>query len=318
MAHPLILYFRKHGRNAGQHCHVQAVSTGIGGVRVAIGWAVERIEQLDLSPQVRGQTLRWDNGRRTTSHTCDDSNGVYEGVAIGGDRYPGSRFMDHLLRYNDNPAVHVLVLLGEVGGTDEYQVCEALRSGRISKPLVAWCIGTCASIFPYEVQFGHAGALAGGVSETAVAKNKALAEAGALVPKTFIDFGTTIQTVYESLVKDGSLVPSPEPEPPKVPMDWSWAKRLGLVRKPANFISSISDDRGEELTYSGMAISEVFQKDLGVGGVVSLLWFRRQLPDYAAKFIEVSRVGPRPTSPAERSISFAARMLIITFLFFCR
>ena len=89
--------------------------------------------------------------------------------------------MDHLLRYNDNPAVHVLVLLGEVGGTDEYQVCEALRSGRISKPLVAWCIGTCASIFPYEVQFGHAGALAGGVSETAVAKNKALAEAGAAV-----------------------------------------------------------------------------------------------------------------------------------------
>lgn len=43
------------------------------------------------------------------------SDGVYEGVAIGGDRYPGSRFLDHLLRYNDNPSVHILVLLGEVG-----------------------------------------------------------------------------------------------------------------------------------------------------------------------------------------------------------
>eukprot|EP01035_Chromulina_nebulosa_P054020 gene54020-73928_t len=32
-----------------------------------------------------------------------NSNGVYEGVAIGGDRYPGSLFLDHLLRYNDNP-----------------------------------------------------------------------------------------------------------------------------------------------------------------------------------------------------------------------
>jgi ATP citrate (pro-S)-lyase len=247
-----------------------------------------------------------------------DSNGVYEGVAIGGDRYPGSRFMDHLLRYNDNPAVHMLVLLGEVGGTDEYHVCEALKSGRISKPLVAWCIGTCASIFPYEVQFGHAGALAGGVSETAVAKNKALEEAGARVPKTFIEFGTTIQAVYESLVKVGSLVPSPEPEPPKIPMDWSWAKRLGLVRKPANFISSISDDRGEELTYSGMAISEVFQKDLGVGGVVSLLWFRRQLPDYAAKFIEVSPTVQRPTSAVVRAIRHSWREFSYPVFSFCR
>ena len=48
-----------------------------------------------------------------------NSDGVYEGVAIGGDRYPGSRFLDHLLRYNDNNEVHMLVLLGEVGGVDD-------------------------------------------------------------------------------------------------------------------------------------------------------------------------------------------------------
>lgn len=36
-----------------------------------------------------------------------NSDGVYEGVAIGGDRYPGTRFIDHLLRYQDNPAVSV-------------------------------------------------------------------------------------------------------------------------------------------------------------------------------------------------------------------
>ena len=46
---------------------------------------------------------------------CRNSDGVYEGIAIGGDRYPGSLFIDHLLRYNDNPDVHILVLLGEVG-----------------------------------------------------------------------------------------------------------------------------------------------------------------------------------------------------------
>jgi hypothetical protein len=38
----------------------------------------------------------------------------YQGVAIGGDRYPGTRFIDHLQRYNDDPNVKMLVLLGEV------------------------------------------------------------------------------------------------------------------------------------------------------------------------------------------------------------
>ena len=81
-------------------------------------------------------------------------------------------------------------------------------------------------------------------------------------------------------------------------MDYTWAKRLGLVRKPANFISSISDDRGEELEYSGMPISEVFQEDIGVGGVVSLLWFRRQLPAYATKFIEMILMVTADHGPA--------------------
>ena len=38
----------------------------------------------------------------------------------------------------------MIVLLGEVGGVEEYDVCKALSDGRINKPLVAWCIGTCA------------------------------------------------------------------------------------------------------------------------------------------------------------------------------
>lgn len=40
-----------------------------------------------------------------------NSDGVYEGVAIGGDRYPGTRFIDHLLRYQDNPTVSVRDLM---------------------------------------------------------------------------------------------------------------------------------------------------------------------------------------------------------------
>ena len=227
-----------------------------------------------------------------------NSDGVYEGVAIGGDRYPGSLFLDHLLRYNDNPEVKMMVLLGEVGGIDEYAVAEALKSGRITKPLVSWVMGTCASIFPYEVQFGHAGAMARGDLETAAAKNTAMASAGAHVPRSFDAIGEKMYEVYSGLVSNGTIIPKPEPPVPKIPMDYIWAKRLGLIRKPANFISSISDDRGDELSYASVPISEAISSDIGVGGVLSLLWFRRRLPAYATKFIEMVLMVSADHGPA--------------------
>ena len=76
-----------------------------------------------------------------------NSDGVYEGIAIGGDMYPGTTFIDHMLRYQADPDVKMVVLLGEVGGVEEYRVCDAIRSGVITKPVVAWCIGTCAKMF---------------------------------------------------------------------------------------------------------------------------------------------------------------------------
>ncbi|CAK9007325.1 ATP-citrate synthase (ATP-citrate (pro-S-)-lyase) (Citrate cleavage enzyme) [Durusdinium trenchii] len=226
------------------------------------------------------------------------TNGVYEGVAIGGDRYPGSVFLDHLLRFNDDPAVKILVLLGEVGGREEYKVCEAIESGRITKPVVAWCIGTCAKIFPYEVQFGHAGALANALSETAEAKNSAMRKAGCFVPNSFDGFGDLLGAVYGTMASNSLIQVDPEPPVPKVPMDFNWAKQLGLVRKPAAFVSSICDDRGEELLYAGMPISKVFEEDVGVGGVLSLLWFKRRLPIYATKFIEMILMVTADHGPA--------------------
>merc|ERR1711879_771948 len=74
--------------------------------------------------------------------------------------------------------------------------------------------------------------------------------------------------------------------------------KLGMVRKPANFISSIADDRGEELKYCGVSISEVFNQSLGIGGVLSLLWFRRQLPVACCKFIEMILMVTADHGPA--------------------
>jgi len=227
-----------------------------------------------------------------------NSNGVYEGVAIGGDRYPGTTFIDHILRYEDDPEVKIIVLLGEVGGTEEYRIIDAIKSKRIKKPLVAWCIGTCASMFTSEVQFGHAGSSANSDSEQAVAKNKALKEAGAYVPSSFDDLGDVIKKLYDQLVAAKVIVPKQEQTPPSVPIDYDWARELGLIRKPASFMSSICDDRGQELLYAGMPISEVIKEDMGIGGVLSLLWFRKRLPKYACRYLEMCLMITADHGPA--------------------
>jgi len=216
-----------------------------------------------------------------------NSDGVYEGVAIGGDRYPGSTFIDHIMRYEKNPEIKMIVMLGEVGGVDEYAVVEALKEGKITKPLVAWCIGTCSKVFPAEVQFGHAGARAGAERETADAKNQALREAGAIVPDSFEDFDKKIKETYEKLVKEGKLVPKPDVEPPKIPIDYKVALKEGIIRRPTEFISTISDDRGEELRYCGVPISKIFEEKYGLGGVIGLLWFKKKLPKWATDFLEM-------------------------------
>lgn len=111
-------------------------------------------------------------------------------------------------------------------------------------------------MFTSEVQFGHAGSCANTAKETATAKNEALKAAGAHVPDSFDTLGELIQNLYEQLVKQGVIVPSPEVPPPTVPMDYSWARELGLIRKPASFMTSICDERGQELIYAGIYLKD--------------------------------------------------------------
>jgi ATP citrate (pro-S)-lyase len=106
------------------------------------------------------------------------TNGTYEGIAIGGDRYLGSTSTGHSLRYEEDPECKLLVLLGEVSGIEEYRVIE-VKDRSIKTPTIPWAIGTCAKMFMTEAQFGHAGSLANSDMETADAKNRAMHETGA-------------------------------------------------------------------------------------------------------------------------------------------
>jgi ATP-citrate lyase alpha-subunit len=216
-----------------------------------------------------------------------NTDGLNEGVAIGGDAFPGSSLLDHLLRYEANPEIKLLVCLGELGGTAEYDIAKAVKSGLITKPLVMWVTGTCAKVLPGQVQFGHAGAKADAENETADAKNKALREAGVIVPNSFDDYHMKIKETYERLVSEGVVTPSKEFEPASVPIDYKQAVAEGLVRKPTNFISTICDESGEVHDYCGVPIDKVIEDSYGIGGVIGLLWFKKDIPVRARQFIEM-------------------------------
>ena len=207
-----------------------------------------------------------------------NADGIAEGVAIGGDRFVGSVFIDNLLRMENNPQVKYMILLGEVGGTEEYKVIEAVKSGKITKPIIAWCIGTIAKHFSSGVQFGHAGASANADAETAAAKNKAMAEAGIYVPESFNDLPAKINEVYTKLKAEGIIGEIEEPALREVPK----------VRRAKQFICTISDDRGDEATYAGYPISSVATPEtgFGIGDVISLLWFKKRYPKWATDYIE--------------------------------
>ncbi|MDN5280447.1 MAG: ATP-citrate lyase alpha-subunit [Clostridiales bacterium] len=217
-----------------------------------------------------------------------NTDGLYEGIAIGGDAYPGSTLLEHLLRFEANPAIKMLVCLGEVGGEEEWKIVEAVKSKKITKPLVMWVTGTSIKYMPKGIQFGHAGAKADATRETAEAKNAALKEAGVVVPESFDDYDKAIKTTYERLVKEGVVKPVGEEEkPPVIPMDYSSAVAQGLVRKPTNFTCTISDDSKEELIYAGHKISKVIGENYSVGETIGLLWFKERLPKWAAEFMEI-------------------------------
>lgn len=227
-----------------------------------------------------------------------ETDGLAEGIAIGGDRFPGSSLIDHILRFEADPEVRVIAALGEVGGMDEYAIVDALKSGKITKPLVIWVTGTCAKVLPGEVQFGHAGAMAGSDLETAGVKNEVLRVAGAIVPNSFDDYGERLREIYEKLKEEGVIKEREEVTPPKVPIDFKTAVSEGLVRRPTNFICTISDDRGEEATYGSVPISEFVERGNGIGDVIGMLWFKKKLPPFVTRFIEMVLITLADHGPA--------------------
>ena len=104
-------------------------------------------------------------------------------VGIGGDPINGTNFIDCLAAFEKDPKTEAVVMIGEIGGTDEQEAARFVRE-KMKKPVVGFIAGQTA---PPGRRMGHAGAIISGSAGTAAEKMQAFEENGVGVAKRPID-----------------------------------------------------------------------------------------------------------------------------------
>ncbi|HVS60925.1 MAG TPA: succinate--CoA ligase subunit alpha [Gemmatimonadaceae bacterium] len=104
-------------------------------------------------------------------------------VGIGGDPINGTNFIDCLDAFEKDPTTEAVVMIGEIGGTDEQEAARFVRE-KMKKPVVGFIAGQTA---PPGRRMGHAGAIISGSAGTAAEKMHAFEENGVAVAKRPID-----------------------------------------------------------------------------------------------------------------------------------
>jgi len=125
----------------------------------------------------RSGTLLYELGSRLTASGLGQSTCV----GVGGDPIVGTRLAEVLKMFEKDPETHAMLIIGEIGGTQEEEVAKLVSEGVIKKPVVAYIVGKSV---PAGKRMGHAGAIMEGEHDTIESKINILKNAGIEVAET--------------------------------------------------------------------------------------------------------------------------------------